>query len=315
LDEPLLSPLVDFLFKRIFGHDQNRDVLLAFLNGIFENAGDPPMESVEILNPFIDKDDLTDKMSVLDIRARSDRQVSVNIEVQIRNLGDMRARSLYYWAKLYEGQLQEGKTYQTLHPAITINILDFVEIPAQRMHNVFYVRNQDSLVFSNHLALHFLELPKLRSDTDFASKRLYRWLLFLTTTTKPLLEALVKGDPVMEKALDTLKFLSQDAKTREQYEARQKALHDYASAMRYAEDKGREEGLDKGREEGLDKGREEGLDKGRKEGLDKGREEGERRRATASARKMLAAGLDPQRIAEFVDLSLEEVEAMRRSLA
>ena len=67
----LLSPTVDFVFKRIFGDERNKDVLVDFLNSIFESAHRPLIESVEILNPFIDKEALTDKMSVLDIRART----------------------------------------------------------------------------------------------------------------------------------------------------------------------------------------------------------------------------------------------------
>ena len=43
------------------------DILIAFLNGIFEDVGAPRVTSVQLLNPYIDKDALTDKMSVLDI--------------------------------------------------------------------------------------------------------------------------------------------------------------------------------------------------------------------------------------------------------
>ncbi len=69
------------------------------------------MESIELLNPFIDKDALTDKMSVLDIRAKTQWGTLINIVIQIRDTGDMRHRSLYYWAKLFEGQLGEGDVY------------------------------------------------------------------------------------------------------------------------------------------------------------------------------------------------------------
>ena len=61
----LLSPKIDFVFKRIFGAQDNQDVLISFLNAVFEDAGQPLIASVEILNPFLEKDALSDKMSVL----------------------------------------------------------------------------------------------------------------------------------------------------------------------------------------------------------------------------------------------------------
>ena len=178
-DERQLSPLVDILFKRLFGDEERTDILIAFLNGIFEDAGAPRVTSVQLLNPYIDKDALTDKMSVLDIVARTDQAILIDIEIQIRNTGEMRERSLYYWAKLYEGQLHESDTYHTLRPTIAINVLDFVEIPNDRVHNVFQLRNQDGALFTDHLTLHFLEVPKFAQAMLHEQTALIRWLAFL----------------------------------------------------------------------------------------------------------------------------------------
>lgn len=281
-DEVLLSPLVDFLFKRLFGDEQHTDILIAFLNGIFEDAGMSRVTSVQLLNPYIDKDALTDKMSVLDIRARTEAKTLINIEIQIRNTGEMRERSLYYWSKLYESQLHESETYHTLHPAVAINVLDFVEIPNERVHNVFQIKNQDGAVLTDHLTLHFLELPKLAQPALREPTSLVRWLTFLKMQTKSDREVLVKGDPIMEKALNTLEFLSHDEQTRQRYDARQKALHDYATAIETAKREGREEG--------------------------------EHQRAVHTARKMLRDGMEVRKVADFVELSIEEVEAIQREL-
>lgn len=250
-NEQLLSPLVDFLFKRLFGDVERTDILIAFLNGIFEDAGAPRVTSVQLLNPYIDKDALTDKMSVLDILARTDQATLIDIEIQIRNTGEMRERSLYYWTKLYENQLHESETYHTLHPAVAINVLNFVEIANDRVHNVFQLRNQDGALLTDHLTLHFLELPKLAQSALQEQTPLVRWLAFLKAKTKADREVLVKGDPIMEKALNTLEFLSHDEQTRQRYEARQKALHDYATAIETAKREGEEKGRQEGRQEGL----------------------------------------------------------------
>lgn len=67
----LLDPRNDFLFKRIFGSEDNRDVLLTFLNRTFAEANQPPLTEIQLLNPYTDKDAPTDKQSILDIRGIS----------------------------------------------------------------------------------------------------------------------------------------------------------------------------------------------------------------------------------------------------
>lgn|GEM_PF-2755666 len=62
-------------------------------------------------NPHIDKDAVTDKRSVLDVCAKTEAGKQVNLEIQVSNKYDMAKRSLYYSAKMYEEQLEEGKLY------------------------------------------------------------------------------------------------------------------------------------------------------------------------------------------------------------
>jgi hypothetical protein len=69
------------------------------------------------------------------------------------------------------------------------------------------------------------------------------WAQRLRRRRPETLADIVPGDAVMEKAMTTLEVLSQDDHTRLLYEARQMALHDYASAIARAKDEGREEGL------------------------------------------------------------------------
>ncbi len=277
----LLSPAVDFVFKRLFGDEKNADVLVSFLNAVFESAKQPLIESVEILNPFLDKEALSDKMSVLDIRARTETRTLINIEIQLWNAGDMPKRTLYYWARLYAGQMEAGHQYRALQKAIAVNIVDFDVMDNRQYHNVFHVREDATgTLLTDMLEIHFLELRKLWEQSVGLEKRLVRWMLFLAARTREQMEELAKEDPMMQKALTTLEFLSQDEQTRMLYEARQKALHDYASAIGEAEDKGRVEGRMEGRME--------------------------------TARTMLAKDMDIALVSDVTGLSLEEVERLRK---
>ncbi|CFJ34115.1 conserved hypothetical protein [Mycobacterium tuberculosis] len=67
-----------------------------------------------MVDPHINADQVGDKASILDVRAKTKTGEQINIEVQLHNKYDMEKRSLYYWAKMYEGQLAEGEPYRNL---------------------------------------------------------------------------------------------------------------------------------------------------------------------------------------------------------
>ncbi|MCF8567045.1 Rpn family recombination-promoting nuclease/putative transposase [Alicyclobacillus tolerans] len=246
----LLRPTVDFVFKRIFGTEENKDVLVDFLNAVFESAGQPQVSTVEILNPFIDKNALYDKMSILDVRARTESGTFINVEIQLWNRRDIEKRTLYYWAKMYSGQLQEGENYRKLNKTVTINVLDFDYIQNDRYHNIFHLREDISdIVLSDNLEIHVVELRKLKEQSVGMERRLVGWMLFLSARTKERLEELAVKEPAIKKAVTTLEFLSQDEEARRLYEERQRALHDYVSDIEGAREEGMEKGMEKGREE------------------------------------------------------------------
>ena len=239
----LLNPKVDFVFKQIFGSEDHQDVLLSFLNAVFEDAGQPLVTHVEILNPFLEKDALSDKMSVLDVKARTEAGVLVDIEIQLQNRRNMEQRTLFYWAKLFQGQSSEGDSYRALHKAVTVNVLDFDYLATERCHSTFHLHEDvTGLMLTDLLEVHFVELRKLKAHSAALGRHLARWMLFLTTKTREGLEALAMEEPAMQKALTTLEFLSQDERARQLYEDRQKALMTYTADIDGAREEGREEG-------------------------------------------------------------------------
>jgi predicted transposase/invertase (TIGR01784 family) len=158
----LLNPQVDFVFKRIFGAEGNQDILLSFLNAVFEDAEQPRVASVEILNPFLEKDAMTDKMSVVDVKARTENGTLINIEIQLSDHHDMAKRTLYYWAKMFEDQLAESAPYKDLRKTITINVLSFAYLPGDRFHTTFHLQEDRShYPLTDLCEIHFIELAKI----------------------------------------------------------------------------------------------------------------------------------------------------------
>ncbi|MFS0874034.1 MULTISPECIES: Rpn family recombination-promoting nuclease/putative transposase [Paenibacillus] len=227
----LLDPRVDFVFKRIFGSENNKDVLLAFLNRVLTEAGDPPLTEIILMNPYTDKDDPLDKQSIFDVYAKTSEGKLIDIEMQLFNKYDIEKRTLFYWSKRYSSQLHEGEKYQELKKCVTINILNYAFLANDDYHSTFHLReDRTGLTLIDDIEIHFLELPKL-DDVIPSQGGLENWLLFLKGVDTTHWEVLKMNEPGLEKAMDTLQFLSQDSEARRLYEARQKYLHDEASML------------------------------------------------------------------------------------
>jgi predicted transposase/invertase (TIGR01784 family) len=255
--DDLLRPSLDFVFKGIFGTEENKDeVLLNFLNLAFRKTEPKPFTNLTLVNTHIDKDMIDDKRSVLDVRAKNEDGKQVNVEIQVKSEGDMPKRTLYYGCKLYEEQLHEGQTYDQLRKTITVNIM--VEsriIPNDRFHNVFHLREADTgELLLDDLEIQFLELSKLEKYS--LDDPLVRWLTFIKGVSKEMWEELAMNTPGLKKAMTTLEFLSQDKEMRALALAREKALRDEMSKLSWVRKKGRAEGRAEGRVEGEQKGKE-----------------------------------------------------------
>ncbi|WP_397601127.1 Rpn family recombination-promoting nuclease/putative transposase [Silvanigrella sp.] len=119
----LLDVKNDYLFKRIFGEDE--EIFIDFANSILNYPEERKIKSVTFLNNEVNKDSEFDKESRFDVIAQLNDGSFVNLEMQMRNTGEYEKRCLYYWAKLYEKQLGKGEPYRVLSPSICIHVLNF----------------------------------------------------------------------------------------------------------------------------------------------------------------------------------------------
>ena len=114
----------------------------------------------------------------LDLAARTSNGELLNIEMQKKNEDDIYKRSLYYWASLYYTQLKKGQKYKALHPAITINVLDFNLFNDKRSNRKFILKDEKTNEeYLRMIEMHFVELNKRQyMDTN---DDLWKWLEFL----------------------------------------------------------------------------------------------------------------------------------------
>lgn len=281
-----INPRVDFAFKKLFGSEENKDLLIALLNAILSE--EPPITEVVLKNPYSLADYLAGKMSILDIKAHDANGRWFNVEMQISEDLHFDKRAVYYWAKLVTEQLGEGELYRTLNKTFSINLLEFDLVPGERMHNRYRILNADTGKgdgLHDIFELHYLELRKFRKDYAEIATALDRWVTFLTRAhelDRRRLPPALAADPAIVKAVAAVDRMF-DEHERQVYETRLRALRDADSVIESAWEKGREEG----REEGL--------------------ERGARETAEAVARRLAAMGLATGQIAQATGLTEAEV--------
>ena len=284
----LLNPKVDVVFKKIFGSEDNKSVLISFLNATLKPKEE--IVSVELKNTDIEKEYVKDKFSRLDVKATTNKNETINIEIQLKDEHNMIQRTLYYWSKLYEEQIGEGDFYNKLNRTVCINILNFKYLKNDRFHNVYRLKEiETDEELTDIEEIHFIEIPKLREINLKEEKDMLKvWIEFLRDPESEVIRSVEMSNEEIRRAKDKLYKLSQDEKERELYFIREKSIKDEASALYNAEQKGIEKGIEQGMKEGLEQG-------GKKAKID-------------TIKKLNLMGLSIEQIAQGVSLTIDEVK-------
>jgi predicted transposase/invertase (TIGR01784 family) len=288
-----ISPRIDIAFKKIFGVEENKDLLISLINSIVSD--EDQVADVLLLNPYNVKNFKTDKLSILDIKAKGIDGKQFNVEIQITDEADYDKRALYYWGKLYTEQLKTSEDYSKLNKTIGIHILNFTSITGtERYHHAFHlVDEKTGLRYFKDIELHTIELNKFtrNSDDDLNSlvakikDALDIWIAFLTRNEllDPTNLPKALDTPDLKKALTVLEVMNFSPIEREAYEKHLKWFRIEANTLKKAEAKAREEG----------------------------REEGKAEEKMALVRNSLKAGLPLETISSITGLSIKEIEKLK----
>jgi predicted transposase/invertase (TIGR01784 family) len=243
-----LNPLNDYLFLKILGEKGDEEQLLSFLNAVLGRVGDQALLSIEITEArTLTADIIGNKSSVLDVRARTAGGTLVNIEVQLRNLGNMDRRSLFYWSWEYSKQLGSGQDYRALPNVVAINIVNFEFLPSRGFHTCFHLweDTERDLLLTDALEIHFVDMVKFRrlGEKDIRNDPLHRWLAYFDPASpEDLIEEVIKMDVAIQKAQERLAFVANDKEALREYHMREMALSDWTSGVNHARWEGRVEG-------------------------------------------------------------------------
>ena len=286
----LFDPKEDFVFKALFGTEENKGLLISLLNSILK--GKPYIKDLSLNNSELTKILEPNKSSRLDILATSDDGTKFNIEMQCRKTNNLPTRTLFYTSKLYTKDLKENEDYNKTK---VISIWLFGENVTDRKSaiNEAYVTFQKNdkdpyEIMTNNLRIIYLELDKYIVSDENIKYKLSKWVDFLQDPINLNKETVEDED--IKQARETLNYISTDDKERTILDAIQKSRNDFYNDMTAAKEEGLEEGLKEGLKEGLNKGKIE------------------------IAKNMLRLNIDVKIISQSTGLSIEEIENINNNL-
>ena len=222
-----IDPKIDCVFKALLGSEENRNLLIHFLNAFLAQDLAEPLVWVDILNPYNDKEFLSDKLSIVDVKARDSHDRLYQIEIQLTSYAHLPSRIIYNWADIYSQQLKSGQEYHELRPTYSIWLLAenlLVDDNAYVHH--YKMRDEQGQTLTLHGGIWLLELKKFNANQVETEDQ--RWLKFFKDGERLNDEALPDWmiTQEMKQAMSTLSTFSEKDQQYYQYQARQEYLRE-----------------------------------------------------------------------------------------
>jgi conserved hypothetical protein (putative transposase or invertase) len=181
-----LSPTNDLVFKKLFGTEANKDLLISFLNGILGRKGDKLITYVDFRDPYNHQPSMLLKLSIVDVRCRDKAGNTYIVEMQVNEQTDFLARCHYYAACGLSLQLKKGDEYEELLPVIFIGITDFEIFSGHNRYLSHYqlLDTVDHVCRLHHEEYYFVELPKFTKTVEQLEDIADKWIYFLQNAEK-----------------------------------------------------------------------------------------------------------------------------------
>ena len=281
-----VTPQNDVIFKMIFADPKHERVLLHFLNSTIESKS--PITKVKVLNSEITAEHILQKGSRLDIQAETNNNELIDIEMQVGIDHNMIGRTLFYWSRLFSGELKVSDHYGKLRRTISINILNFKLFKKDERYwrKCHITDDENKEIVTDLLELQFVELNKLKKFTK--ESPLTFWIEFFKNPYSEQCKELYKFVPELKEASDIFEAAKADPEKRRLIQEREDAVRNYNNAISAAIEEEREKAEKKLAEE-------------------RAKAEAEK---IAMAKKFLAAGVSVEIVASSTGLSVDDIRKL-----
>lgn len=269
----------DFAFKKLFGTEMNKELLVSFLNSLLQ--GREEIKDLSYLNTEQLGESAQSRKAVFDVYCETSTGERILIEMQKAEQKFFKDRSIYYSTFPIRDQAIKGEWEYNLKRVYTIGILNFTfddNNPEYFHHEVKLIDTKTQKVFYDKLTYIYLEMPKFCKTEDKLETMFDKWLYSIRHLSSLLERPEILQEAVFARLFEQAEIAMFSPQERLSYEESLKDYRDIYSVMKTQLDKG----IEKGREEG------------RKE----------------VAHKLKAMKLPAVQIAQATGLSIEEIEKL-----
>jgi len=301
-----IDPFTDFGFKWIFGTEENKALLISFLNDLLElddKIIDVTYRNLEKLGLNI-----IDRKAVFDIFCTDEKNNSFIVELQRGEQKYFKDRSVFYTSFPIQDMSKRGDWDYSLKKIYFVGILEFTFDDMRKTENKKTVSTtkEDKTyltkvqlcdvdtkeLFYDKLTYIYIEMPKFKKEEKELANHLEKWLYFLNNIEDlSSIPQTFKDDEVLENAFNVAEFLALDENKKFAYQQDLKARLDYKNVMDYAKEKAEKLGI--------------------KKGIEKGIEQGEKKKQIEIAKKSISQGLDDKTVSLITGLDIDSIKSLR----
>lgn len=266
-----INPLTDFGFKKLFGTEPNKDLLIDFLNQLL-----PDQHTIKDLT-YTRSERLgsaeLDRKAIFDLYCTSENGDKFIVEIQKAKQNYFKDRSVFYSTFPIREQAERGEWDYKLAAVYTVGVLDFVfsdHKGTEELLHVVKLKDQNCEVFYDKLTYIYLELPKFNKTEAELENRFEKWLYVLRHLAQLQDRPEMLQERVFQKLFDAAAIANFSVEEREEYEESLKYYRDIKNVVDTAKQEGKME----------------------------------------VARNLLASGIDMKIVIQTTGLSREEIEGL-----
>ena len=282
IEERYISLLTDFGFKRIFGTDPNKELLINFLNSLFD--GEEVIKDVKYLNSENVGDVYTERKAIFDVYCENEKSEKFIVEMQNAYQTYFKDRSLFYSTFPIIEQAPKGSDWNfCLKKVYVVALLNYKMSDeafdsSDTIHTIALMDTKTNKVFNTKLMFKYVEVGRFDKTDEELMSLSDKWMYVLKNLSRLDNRPAALREKIFSKlfaAASVARFTPTELR---EYEDSLKAYRDIKNSLDTAKEEGREEGREQ--------------------------------RNIEIAKKMLAAGMHIDIIINMTDLSKDEIEKL-----
>lgn len=243
----------DWAFKRVFGQEVNKDLLIRFINDVLD--GEHTVTDLTFIDKERPAEIITGRGQVYDLFCKTDKGENIVVEMQNSYQAYFHDRAVYYCSREFSSQGERGREWNfKLTPVYVVCLLNFVlgaNTPS-KFYTFMHLTDKHTGEPDRRNLMHFiyLVLPLFKKKEEECETDLDRWIYILNNMQNFDTMPFTGTDRIFKRLEEVCNITSMSKKDREKYDESVKVINDNYAVMQSHRELGLEEGIAKGRAEG-----------------------------------------------------------------